>query len=449
MVKLVIGNSECEVSGLSIEQMRQIRDIMSYEIPANQAFHSGSLHSRKRYLIDKKGRFPSGLAYLAINFLKDIQYDVIDSRTCPKASRSLFTMTSRHLPYKHQAEASRAILKSPRGIIVAPTGTGKSLIIAMMIHNQQVPTLIVVPNLALKRQLIETLSNLFTSQKVGTLRDKKPIAVENVDSLDPNKLLIGYDCVIIDEFHHSAAESYRKLNKKSWTNVFYRYGLTATPFRSQDHERLLLESVISKVIYKIDYKTAIENKYIVPLEAYYVEVPKTKVEGYTWSQVYNELIVNNKKRNELILHFIIQLNLLKKSSITLVKEIKHGENIAQLLNNTGVFDFHYVKGENDNNAELLQQFNDFEYSTLIGTTGVIGEGVDTKPAEYVIIAGLGKSKNSFMQQCGRAFRKSPGKESAKILIFLDKSHKWTIAHFKEQCKILKEEYGIIPERLDI
>ena len=43
------------------------------------------------------------------------------------------------------------------------------------------------------------------------------------------------------------------------------------------------------------------------------------------------------------------------------------------------------------------EFNMGEIKTLIGTTGVVGEGVDTRPTEYVIIAGLGKSKPAFMQ----------------------------------------------------
>ena len=67
----------------------------------------------------------------------------------------------------------------------------------------------------------------------------------------------------------------------------------------------------------------------------------------------------------------------------------------------------------------------------------------------IILAGLGKSKNAFMQQCGRGVRRYGDKQSAKIIIFRDASHKWSLAHFKEQVKILQEEYGVTPAKLEV
>lgn len=257
----------------------------------------------------------------------------------------------------------------------------------------------------------------------------------------PLKDTPGYDCVIIDEFHHSAASTYRKLNAKAWSDVYYRIGLTATPFRSQDNERLLLESILSKIIYRVEHKAAVEKGYIVPVEAYYIEVPKQQVEGMHWREVYSELVVNNDIRNELICTILTSLVDAGKKTLCLVKEINHGNKIAEstLL--------HFANGEAENTRELISNFNGGLHTGLIGTTGVLGEGIDTKPAEYIIIAGLGKSKNSIMQSAGRGFRKYPGKESCKIILFRDTSHKWTKAHFNAQCKYLLEEYGIKPTRI--
>ncbi len=132
----------------------------------------------------------------------------------------------------------------------------------------------------------------------------------------------------------------------------------------------------------------------------------------------------------------------KVSTLCLVKEINHGN----ILHNDGAFNF--VHGQSDE-RHLIESFAKGSLLTLIGTTGVIGEGVDTKACEYVIIAGLGKSKNAFMQQVGRAFRVFPKKESGKVVLFLDKSHKWTKAHFQAQVKYLKEEYGVVPIKLEL
>ena len=292
----------------------------------------------------------------------------------------------------------------------------------------------VVPSLELKRQISKSLFEIFGKNE--------NIAVENVDSLLIDEPA-NYDCVIIDEFHHSGAKTYRKLNKKAWAEVYYKFGLTATPFRSDDNERLLLESVLSRVIYKIDYKTAVDKGYIVPLEVYYVDVPLSNTEGYTWHEVYNDLVVNNKARNKIIHELLVKLHVNKVSTLCLVKEIQHGETLSSLSN------IDFANGQTEGSDQLIKQFAIGRSNSLIATSGVCGEGVDTKPCEFVVIAGLGKSKNAFMQQCGRALRVYPGKESGKVILFKDSSHRWTLSHFKAQVKILKDEYGIKPVKLEI
>lgn len=445
MITLKIDNSESQISGLSEAQLKQFRKVLSYSINPQAAFFSGGFKSNIRYMIDKVGRFPTGLLYLVDQLIKQLHLivDRKDIRRAPEPRHGIFSLSLGITPYPEQEKAALACLQSPRGIIVAPTGLGKSVIIAMMIQKLQVNTIVVVPNLSLKQQLTQSLKHWFGEDKVGDKSSKAPIVVENVDGLSTKTPLEGYDCVIIDEFHHAAANTYRTLNKRCWTKIYHRYGLTATPFRSQESEKILLESVLSEEIYRVTYETAVQKGYIVPIEAYYIEIPKSISTSSGWFGVYSELVVNNEPRNKIIADLLNNLNSLGISTLCLVKEIKHGENIQNLV------DVDFIKGENTDNRIKILEFNLREKVTMIGTTGVVGEGTDTKPCEYVIIAGLGKSKNAFMQQVGRAVRVYPGKESAKVILFYDRSHKWTEAHFKAQVKILREEYGVKPVKLSI
>jgi superfamily II DNA or RNA helicase len=440
MIQLTVGNSYSRITGLNDGQHRELKDLLSYKIDAQQAYFSSDWRGGKRSLFGKRGDFPTGLLYLVEGWLGEdqINYEGFDNRVRPMARKGEFPISLEHIPYQEQEEAANACTYDHRGILVAPTGVGKSLIIALIIRNLEVPTLIVVPSLELKRQLSESLADLFNYTDVGP---GKPIWVENVDALDPTKEVTGYDCVIIDEFHHSGAKTHRTLNKKAWKNIYYRFGLTATPFRSNDNERLLLESVLSEVIYRIDYKAAVEKNYIVPLEAYYIDLPQTDTNGETWAEVYGDLVVENEARNKIIKDLIHSLE--GQNVLTLVKEIKHGDWLRTISGSP------FANGQDDGSRQLIGQFASGQLKSLIGTTGVLGEGVDTKPAEWVILAGLGKSKNAFMQQVGRAFRKYPGKESAKVILFRDKSHKWTLAHFNAQVKYLREEYGVKPIKLEI
>lgn len=453
MLKLTIDNSVCQLEGLSIEQHKKLKDILSYEISAQANFHAGGYRSTKRTLLGKNGHFPTGLCYLVEKFINHdldplvaIQTQIKDLRRVPQPLESTFKLSLGYEPYPEQIEAAKACKRFTRGIVCAPTGFGKSAVCALIINEVKVKTLVVVPSLELKRQLTADLQKAFKSQNVGSICDRPDIAVENVDAIDDGidtQKILDYDCVIIDEFHHSGANTYRKLNKTAFSRMYYKFGLTATPFRSQDNEKLLLESVLSQVIYKVEYQTAVERGYIVPMEAYYIEVPRTVIKGNTksWPSMYSELVVHNEERNNMIQKLLGTFHVNKLSTLCLVKEIAHGNNLVEPT--------YFANGDNEDTPYLITMFNNRTLKTLVGTTGVLGEGVNTVACEYVIIAGLGKSKNSIMQQVGRAFRRSPGKESCKIILISDKSHRWTIAHFKEQCKILKDEYNIIPSRLEL
>lgn len=446
MIKLTVGNSMSRVEGLDITQLKALRALTSYSIDPKAAYFSGSSYNLTRHLMDKRGNFPTGLLYIVEKYLFHKMFLLKDLRTLPDSRYGLFEMKLDLTPYPEQMEAAEAAKLKKRGVISATTGTGKSLIAALIVQKLQVPTLIVVPSLELKRQLTETMVAYFGTERVGGLG--AALAIENVDALDFKKPLKGYDCVIIDEFHHSGAKTYRELNKKAWNDIYYRFGLTATPFRSQDHERLLLESVLSEVVYTLSYTKSVEKGYIVPVEAYYVDLVKKDTDAYTWPQVYAELVTKNEQRNNIITELLLKFHAKKLATLCLVREIQHGRSIQRLLsvaNNPHEF----ATGEDDSTSDFIKDFNDGHVSGLIGTTGVLGEGVDTKPAEYIIIAGLGKSKNQFMQQVGRGLRKYPGKTSCKIILFRDPSHKFTLSHFNAQKKILLDEYGVKVVRLEI
>lgn len=451
MIKVVVNNSLCSISGLNDVQFRQLRELLSYKTSAQASYFSGSYRGNQRYLLDKRGEFPTGLLYLVKGWLKKqpfynmVQLD--DRRVRPSACEGFELVLPEGVePRPEQVQAAVAAGYAGRGIIVAPTGLGKSIIAALIVRTVAVPTLIVVPSLELKRQLTESLRAYYPDERVGGLGDT--IAVENVDALDVKKPLKGYGCVIIDEFHHSGAATYRKLNRHAWGAVYYKFGLTATPFRSKDEERLLLESVLSEVIYRVEYKTAVDRGYIVPMEAYYFELPKQSPKGMEssrWASVYSYLVTRNELRNRLLVSVLDSLHEAGKSTLCLVKEIEHGK---QLMRDCAI-DSAFANGQDGSAAALIAEFNACARLSLIATEGVAGEGVDTRPAEFIVIAGLGKSKNSFMQKCGRGFRNFPGKVSCKLFLIKDPSHKWTLAHFAAQVKILKEEYGIKPQLLPL
>jgi superfamily II DNA or RNA helicase len=439
LIKLTINNSLSKLEGLTERQLKGLRDKMSYSPSPQASYFSG--YSAKRYLLDKRGFFPTGLLSIAEAYLKNINENIVrnDLRRRPNALQSSFKRCLLPTPYAEQSEAVAACLGANRGTVSACTGFGKSITIAMLISRLKVKTLVVVPNLSLKKQLQDTLA-----ETLGDISGL--VTVENIDS-SALKKSSGYDCLIIDEAHHVAAKTYRMLNQRVWGGIYYRFFFTATPFRSNDQEQLLFESVAGEVIYSITYKKAVSKGYVVPVEAYYIDLPKVKLkcDKTSWQAVYNECVVHNTNRNKIIANLLDSLRDADIPALCLVKEVKHGLNICKASEYTHAF----AKGENDNNNEMLKELECNHRKTLVGTVGVLGEGVDTKAAQFIIIAALGKSKSAFMQQVGRGVRRYPNKTRCTVILFRDSSHKWPLVHFNKQIKYLKEEYGVTPTQLSL
>lgn len=428
LMKLIIDNSYSQIVGSTSETYSELRKLLSYSVDVYGQF------PRKKYLLDAKGFFPTGLLNKVLAYLNthiDV-YAIDDNRKLPKFTYSRSFVKGTNVPWIAQGRACTAAIMHKHGCISMPTGTGKSVVISLIVQSIRVKTLIVVPTVELKNQLKQTLK-----LQLGSL---KGIEVENISSTRLKKLN-DFECLIIDESHHVAAKTYQTLNKTAWKSAGYRFFLTATPFRNNPEEQLLFEGIAGPVIYELSYKEAIKQKYIIPVQAYYVNLPKQPVEGYSWAQVYSELVVNNDIRNGVIASLIASLKAEGKSVLCLVKEVAHGLELSKMASVA------FTSGQDRETREYIKEFNLGRITALIGTTGILGEGIDTKPAEYVIIAGLGKAKSAFMQQIGRAVRKHPGKESAKIIIFRDLSHKWTAAHYRAQKKILLDEYGVTPVEL--
>lgn len=433
-MKVIIDNSISRCVDLNVEQLRALRTLLSYKIPPNEAYYSPG-RSPVRYMITPQGYFPTGLLPRVLTAYPGIK--ISDLRVKPVLHRVIAPAASRdYLPYPEQIEAAKSALIASRGIICAPTGMGKSLICELILDEFQVPTLIVVPSLELKRQLTQSLARWVNTNQV---------TVQNIDALDPSKAVKGIDLLIIDEFHHSAAKTYRQLNKKAWAGIYYRIGLTATPYRSKSSEQMLLESILSDLIYEVTYEQAVSKGYIVPVEPYYLNIPVKTMTGNDrhWGSVYSELVVNNDIRNLMTAVLLKRLHTAGKSTLCLVKEISHGKTLSDLTL------FPFANGQDGSSRNLIRAFSAGEINTLIATSGVCGEGVDTKPAEYVILAGGGMAKVGFMQSVGRGVRRYPGKESAKIILLRDSSHKYLLKHFNACVKNLKDEYGIVPSPIEL
>ena len=148
-------------------------------------------------------------------------------------------------PRPYQTEAiERWIGHAGRGVVVLPTGAGKTVVALMAIERTRLRTVVVVPTIELLYQWREAIVQRLgvAASKVGVVGDGRkewrPITVTTYASAAMPSARIGQTGLLIcDEAHHLPSQAYAEIARRS--NAPYRLGLTATPERADGQHREL------------------------------------------------------------------------------------------------------------------------------------------------------------------------------------------------------------------
>ncbi|MBW4620843.1 MAG: DEAD/DEAH box helicase family protein [Cyanosarcina radialis HA8281-LM2] len=359
-------------------------------------------------------------------------------------------------PYPHQSEALLAWKQAERrGVVVLPTGAGKTYLAQMAMQATPRSTLILVPTLDLMHQWYANLIAAFPDAEVGLLgggsRDRTPILVSTYDSAAIYAESLGnqYGLLICDECHHLPTDFYRVIAEYSIAP--YRLGLTATPDRS-DGRHSDLNSSIGPVVYQ---KTPEELAGKALAQHRVVEI-KVKLSGQERDR-YQQLI---QERNTFLRQANISLGSIEgwqmfvkasaRSPIGRRAMLAHREarEIALMTDGklrilTDLLAQHYpasiliftadnatvyrisqellipaithqtpVKERHD----ILTRFRSGEYKTLAASQ-VLNEGVDVPDAKVAIVLSGSGSEREYIQRLGRVLRQS--KEQNKLAILYE------------------------------
>ena len=143
------------------------------------------------------------------------------------------------------------VSKKDLGIIVAPPGSGKTIMGLYIISEKKQPALIIMHRRQIAEQWMERIETFLGIPqreigKIGQGKTKigKHVTVAMIQSLskelekpDSTYLLNAFGTIIVDECHHIPADIFKNTIAKLQT--FYLYGLTATPFRKYNDGKLI------------------------------------------------------------------------------------------------------------------------------------------------------------------------------------------------------------------
>jgi superfamily II DNA or RNA helicase len=250
--------------------------------------------------------------------------------------------------------------------------------------------------------------------------------------------------IIVDEAHHSAAETYVKILK------YYKevkiIGLTATPYRASGEG---LKHVFQRMILTTTVKHLEEIGFLVPARCFSYPLDNKKLDmidivkgDYDEKQVA-KLMMEEQVIEDMVASYKTQAMGLK--TICFAVNVEHSKKIVARFNAEGIPSAH-MDANTDNRSALIKRFEKGDIQILCNV-GIATEGTDIPCIKCVMIARATKSLSLYLQICGRGSRLFPDKKEFLLLDFANcfidhgapnKDQDWE-KHFKGKKKGTKKE----------
>lgn len=360
--------------------------------------------------------------------------DLNDLRTVSPISypASLKGITLR--PY--QERAVHAALTTVQGTIVSPTGSGKSLIGLEIIRRRQQKAILIVHRTDLAKQWIAGIKKNI-GLRAGFIGDGqwtvgKQITVAMVQTLatrqqDSIKLKDQFGLILVDEAHHTPSETFFEVMGKF--SARYRYGLSATIER-RDGLMSLIFLAIGPQIATIERKEVEQLRATVPAKIKAIETGFNPGVVNSWNQ-YLDSLTTNADRNLFILDIAKKA---KSPTLILCDRVAHADDLSGIMTRRNI-NHALVHGKVKDREEAMTRIKNA--TITVGTTGLLGEGLDVPFWECLIMASPISSEIKLLQAIGRVVRASPGKKNAVIFDLKDNCG-FSGASFKKRFEIYRK-----------
>lgn len=333
-------------------------------------------------------------------------------------------------------EVERTVHNRYRNLIVAATGTGKTVISAFDYknfkkENKSAKLLFLAHRKEILEQALSTFQGVLRDNNFGELwvDGKVPTNYENVfasiqtlnnriENLELSKEFFDY--IIIDECHHLTASSYRGIINYFYPKVLL--GLTATPERMDGGD--IKEDFYYRIAAEIRLPEALNRKLLCPFQYFGISdsVDLTKINWergrYIPSELSNIYTSNDRRVGEII----SSLDKYTKDysevrALGFCVTIEHAKFMAEKFCMAG-FKADYLASTNTQNRDSVRNQLQKKEINYLFVVDIFNEGVDIPEIDTVLFLRPTESLTVFLQQLGRGLRLAEGKECLTVLDFV-------------------------------
>ena len=336
-------------------------------------------------------------------------------------------------------EAERIIHNRFRNLIVAATGTGKTVISGFDFKNfknknSSVKLLFVAHRKEILQQAQATFQGILRDNNFGELwvdgiePEKYDCVFASIQTLnnriDSLKLSESfYDFIIVDEVHHIAASSYRSILNRFQPKILL--GLTATPERMDGED--ILKDFSNTIAAEIRLPEALNRRLLCPFQ-YFGITDSIDLSNVTWqngrylpSELTKIYTQNDKRSGDIIANlnkYLNDINDVRALCFCVTQE--HAQFMAEKFLRAGLKADYLVSSRNDLRHELRNKFSSKEINYLF-VVDIFNEGIDIPDIDTVLFLRPTESLTIFLQQLGRGLRLAEGKECLSVLDFVGNS----------------------------
>lgn len=345
-------------------------------------------------------------------------------------------------PYPYQKEilenleVERIVHNRYKNLLVAATGTGKTVISAFDYkrfkeENKSAKLLFVAHRKEILEQAISTFKGVLKDNNFGELwvDGMQPFKFDfvfasvqtlrnRIEELSLSSTF--YDFIIIDEVHHIAASSYRPILNYFKPKILL--GLTATPER-MDNENIL-EDFCDRIAAEIRLPEALNRKLLCPFQYFgisdSIDLSKVRWENgrYVPSELTKLYLANDRRVGEVISNankYLRDINDVRALGFCVT--IEHAKYMAEKFTLANL-KAHYLTSENSREREDLRKKLKNKEINYLFVVDIFNEGVDIPEIDTVLFLRPTESLTVFLQQLGRGLRLSEGKECLTVLDFV-------------------------------
>ena len=339
---------------------------------------------------------------------------------------------------EYQIKAVCDAMRYDQGLITSPMGSGKSLIGLEIIRQRGEKALIVVHRKELANQWLRVIKERL-GLTVGFIGDGEwavgeEITVALIQTLSAQEertkeLSWGFGLVLVDEGHHCPCDQF--FSVLGIMKAKYRYSLSATPNRRDGLEAIIYRATGPEISHILREEVE-ECGATVPVTVLAINTHVTPRAANTWHE-YIDAISEDAQRNILIIELAQQSD---GSTLVLVDRIDHATQLSHILTRQGIDHvLAHGKLKKEGREGLMDRIK--EAKITIGTTGLLGEGIDVASWSNLIMGSPISSEIKLLQAIGRVVRPGVGKENALIYDLRDDCA-FSGASFNKRFKIYKK-----------